>query len=56
MSCKGFTTGFFTGAILGATMGMLIDPINDRCHRKMTKTKEDMFEAFSNMVDNMMEK
>lgn len=53
---RGFTAGVFTGAVIGTALGMLIDPINDRCHRKMTRTKEDMFKAFSNMVDDMLDK
>ena len=56
MSYKGFTTGVITGAVIGATMGMLIDPISDRCHRRMSRTKENMFKAIGGMLDELMNK
>ena len=56
MSCKGFTTGVITGAVIGAAFGMLVDPINDRNHRKMSRTKENMFKALGGMLDDLLDK
>lgn len=56
MSCKGFTAGLITGAVMGATFGMLVDPIDDRSHRRMRRTKENMFRAISGMLDGLMDK
>lgn len=56
MSCKGFTTGVITGAVIGAAFGMLVDPINDRNHRKMNRTKENMFKALGGMLDDLLDK
>ena len=51
---KGFTTGLMVGVVMGATFGMLVDPINDKCHKRMNKTKENMFKALGGMLDEMM--
>lgn len=56
MSCKGFAAGLVTGTIIGATVGMLTDPVSDKCHRRMRKSKEKMFKTFSGMLDDMLDR
>lgn len=56
MSCKGFTAGIIAGAVMGAALAIAIDPIDDRSHRRMRKTKENMFKAVSGMLDGLMDK
>lgn len=51
---KGFTAGLIAGAVVGATFGMLVDPINDKCHKRMNKTKENMFRAIGGMLDDLL--
>ena len=41
---------------MGAAMGMIVDPIDDRSHRRMRRTKENMFKAIGGMIDGLMEK
>ncbi len=56
MSSRGFTTGLIVGAVMGATFGMLVDPINDKCHKRMNKTKENMFRAIGGMLDDLLDR
>ncbi len=56
MSCKGFTAGLITGAIAGAAMGMLIDPMDDKSHRRMRRTKENIFRTLGGVLEDLMER
>ena len=56
MSCKGFTAGLVTGAIAGAALGMLVDPIDDKSHRRMRRTKENLFRTVAGMMEDMMDR
>lgn len=51
---KKFAGGVIVGTIVGATMGMLIDPINDKTHRKMEKQTCNMFRNIGTAMDNIM--
>ena len=55
MSTKGFWGGRACGAILGAAMGMIADPINDKQHKKMKATANNMFRTIGTMIDGIME-
>lgn len=56
MSCKGFTAGLITGAIAGAAFGMLVDPIDDKSHRRMRRTKENLFRTVAGMVEDFIDR
>ena len=49
-----FSTGMKVGAIVGATRGMLIDPINDKTHKKMEKEANNMFRTIGTALDNVV--
>ena len=55
MSTKGFWGGLACGAILGAAMGMIADPINDKQHKKMKATANNMYRTIGTMIDGIME-
>ena len=55
MNGKGFWGGLACGAILGAAMGMLADPINDKAHRKMKSSANNMFKTIGTVIDSVME-
>ena len=52
---KGFTLGIVTGTILGAAMGMMVDPVNDRQHKKMSQQKNRLFRTMGCAIDNMLD-
>lgn len=51
---KGFAAGLVTGAIVGAAVGMAADPVTDKCHKRMRKTKENIFRALGGMIDDII--
>lgn len=51
---KGFTTGLIAGAVLGAAVGMVADPIKDKQHKKMMRSKDNMFKTIGGMIDSFM--
>lgn len=54
MSAKSFVGALAAGVVLGAVAGMMIDPINDRQHKKIYKTANNMFKTIGTIVDNVI--
>lgn len=52
--CRKFTCGMVIGTIVGATMGILIDPINDKTHKKMLKERNNIFRNIGTAIDNVV--
>ena len=55
MNSKGFWGGLACGAIIGAAMGMIADPINDKAHKKMKASANNIFKTIGTVIDSMME-
>ncbi len=52
---KGFLGGVACGAVIGAAIGMLMDPINDRQHKKLKSSANHMFKTIGTVIDGIME-
>ncbi len=55
MSTKSFVTTLAAGLVVGAIAGMMVDPIDDKTHKKMYKSKNNMFKTIGTLVDNIMD-
>ena len=54
VSAKSFIGALATGVVLGAVAGMMIDPINDKQHKKICKTANNMFKTIGTIVDDVI--
>lgn len=54
MCTKNFLCAMTAGAIVGAVMGMVIDPINDRQHKKIHRSANSMFKTLGTIVDGFI--
>ena len=52
--CGKFTTGMIVGTMVGAVAGMLIDPINDKTHKKMQRETCGIFRYIGTAIDNLI--
>jgi gas vesicle protein len=52
--CGKFTTGIIIGTMVGAAVGMLMDPINDKTHKKMQRETNGIFRYIGAAVDNII--
>ena len=52
--CGKFTTGIIVGTMVGAAVGMLMDPINDKTHKKMQRETNGIFRYIGAAVDNII--
>ena len=50
-----FSVGLFSGMVIGAAVGMIIDPLKDKDHKKLTKKKNEMFKMVGQAIDNIMD-
>lgn len=54
MSAKSIIGALAAGAVVGAIAGMMIDPINDKTHRKIHKCANNMFKTIGIIVDDIV--
>ena len=54
MSTKSFVGAMAAGIVVGAVMGMMIDPINDKQHKKIYRTANNMFKTIGTIVDDVI--
>ena len=54
MSTKGVIGAFAAGAVIGAVAGMMLDPLNDRQHKRICKKANNMFRTIGAIVDDIV--
>ncbi len=54
MSTKSVIGCVAAGAIVGAIAGMMIDPINDKQHKKIHKCANNMFKTIGTIMDELV--
>lgn len=54
MSSKSLIGAIAAGAVVGAVAGMMIDPINDKQHKKIHKCANNMFKTIGAIVDEIV--
>ena len=42
------------GVVIGAVVGMMIDPINDKQHKKICKSANNVFKTIGAIVDDVI--
>ena len=54
MSTKSIIGAVAAGAIVGAIAGMMIDPINDKQHKKINRCANNMFKTIGTIMDDLI--
>jgi len=54
LSTKSFVGAMAAGIVVGAVMGMMIDPINDKQHKKIYRNANNMFKTIGTIVDDVI--
>ena len=54
LSTKSLIGAVAAGAVIGAIAGMMIDPINDKQHKKIHKCANNMFKTIGTIMDDIM--
>lgn len=54
MNTKSILGALAAGAIIGAIAGIMIDPINDKQHKKIHKCANNMFRTIGSIVDDIV--
>ena len=54
MSVKSFMGAMATGVVIGAVAGIMLDPINDKQHKKLCKTANNVFKTIGSIVDDVI--
>ena len=54
MSVKSILGAMGTGIVIGAIAGMMIDPINDKTHKKIHKCANNVFRTIGTIVDDIV--
>ena len=54
MNTKGLIGAMAAGAVIGTVVGMMLDPINDKQHKKIYKTANNMFKTNGAIVDDVI--
>ncbi len=54
MSTKSFISTLAAGMVVGAVAGIMLDPINDKTHKKIYKNSNNLFKTMGSIVDNIL--
>lgn len=54
MNIKSFVGAMATGIVVGTVVGMMIDPINDKQHKKIYKNANNVFKTIGSIVDDVI--
>lgn len=54
MSAKSFMGAMAAGIVVGAVAGIMLDPINDKQHKKLCKTANNVFKTIGTIVDDVI--
>jgi|GEM_PF-2078016 len=54
MSMKSLIGAAAAGAVVGAVAGMMLDPINDKQHKKIQRCANNMFKTIGTIMDDLM--
>lgn len=54
MSTKSVIGAAAAGIVIGAIAGMMIDPINDKQHKKIHRCANNMFKTIGTIMDELM--
>lgn len=54
MSTKSVIGATAAGVVIGAIAGMMIDPINDKQHKKIHRCANNMFKTIGTIMDELM--
>ncbi len=53
---KGFTAGLIAGTVTGAMLGMLLDPMDDKSHKQMRRTRQNIFRTLGGVLEDLTER
>lgn len=54
MSTKSFIGAMAAGIVVGTVMGMMIDPLNDKQHKKIYRSANNVFKTIGTIVDDVI--
>ena len=54
MSAKSVIGAVTAGAVVGAVMGIMLDPINDKQHKKMYRCANNIFKTIGSIIDEVV--
>ena len=54
MSTKSLVGAAVAGAVVGAIAGMMLDPINDKQHKKISRCANNVFKTIGTIMDDIM--
>ena len=54
MSTKSLIGAMAAGIVVGTVVGMMIDPINDKQHKKIYRNANNMFKTIGTIVDDVI--
>jgi gas vesicle protein len=54
MTTKGAIGAMAAGVVIGAVVGMMVDPLNDKQHKKICKNASNVFKTIGAIVDDVI--
>ena len=54
MCTKSLIGAMAAGAVIGAVLGIMVDPINDKQHKKIHRCANNMFKTIGTIVDDIV--